>query len=259
MISVGGFLGVARVSVAAPRCRFESPRWIDPAVGCAGYVDRSRPDGVGIWHARVPKGQSCPNFQQRHRNKHCAARLDRSNRTVPHHRHIDLNNSCQAGNMSTSTVKRKQKLVDCEVQTSVLRKISIHWVVFFVCNAIALMIWIRLYEQPDANWGQTFGDTMRRFLPFFVITAALIPAFVWDTLKLTNRFAGPIMRLRGALAEASAGRSVKPLQFRNSDFWQEIAQDFNQMVDRQDLCEPVEVSDENGEEDAEEESSAQEN
>lgn len=139
--------------------------------------------------------------------------------------------------MSTSTIKRKQKLVDCEVQTGVLRKISVHWLVFFVCNTIALMIWIRLYEQPDANWGQTFGDTLRRFLPFFIITAALIPAFVWDTLKLTNRFAGPIMRLRSALADASAGRGVKPLQFRNSDFWQEIAQDFNHVIERGKLAE----------------------
>ena len=105
--------------------------------------------------------------------------------------------------MSTSTIKRKQTLVDPEVQGSVLRKISIHWILFFVCNSIALMIWIRLFEQPDADWGQTFGDTLRRFLPFFVITAALIPAFVWDTLKLTNRFAGPIMRLRSALADAA--------------------------------------------------------
>ena len=140
--------------------------------------------------------------------------------------------------MSTTTIKRKKTLVDPEVQGSVLRKISIHWIVFFICNSIALMIWIRLFEQPDADWGQTFGDTLRRFLPFFVITAALIPAFVWDTLKLTNRFAGPIMRLRSALADASAGRGVKPLQFRHSDFWQEIAQNFNALLERGQISEP---------------------
>ncbi len=141
--------------------------------------------------------------------------------------------------MSTSTIKRTKTLVDPEVQGSLLRKISFHWIVFFICNSIALVIWIRLFEQPDADWGQTFGDTLRRFLPFFVITAALIPAFVWDTLKLTNRFAGPIMRLRAALLDAGAGRGVKPLQFRNSDFWQEIAQNFNALLERGQLCEPA--------------------
>ena len=129
-----------------------------------------------------------------------------------------------------SNVKRSRALVDPEVQGGVLRKIAIHWVVFFVCNTLALMIWIRLFEQPDASWNQTFGDTLRRFLPFFVITTALIPAFVWDTLKLTNRFAGPILRLRSALSDAARGLRVEPLHFRTNDYWQEIARNFNTVV-----------------------------
>jgi hypothetical protein len=128
--------------------------------------------------------------------------------------------------------KRRKTLVDPEVQGGILRKIAFHWAMFFVCNATALMIWIRLFEQPDAEWGQTMADTFRRFLPFFVITIALIPAFVWDTMKLTNRFAGPILRLRNALAEANSGRAVAPLRFRSNDFWQEIATSFNQLMER---------------------------
>ncbi|WP_146515429.1 hypothetical protein [Rubripirellula amarantea] len=132
--------------------------------------------------------------------------------------------------MSQTNTKRRRALVDPEVQGDVLRKIAIHWVVFFVCNACALMIWIRLFEQPDVNWGQTFGDTAKRFLPFFIITLALIPAFVWDTLKLTNRFAGPILRLRSTLSDASRGLKVAPLHFRTNDYWQEIAENFNTVM-----------------------------
>ncbi len=134
--------------------------------------------------------------------------------------------------MPQTKSRRSRTLVDKEVQGGLLRKIAIHWIVFFVCNAIALTIWIRLFEQPDANWRQTFADTVRRFMPFFVITMALIPAFVWDTLKLTNRFAGPILRLRSALADARSGHAVAPLHFRNDDFWQNIAADFNAVIER---------------------------
>lgn len=136
----------------------------------------------------------------------------------------------QQNTMATIPAKRTRTLVDSEVQGSLIRRIALHWVVFFVCNAVALTIWIRLFEQPDGDWGQTFGDTLRRFLPFFVITAALIPAFVWDTLKLSHRFAGPILRLRGALIDLKEGRSVKPLKFRDSDFWQEMALNFNEVM-----------------------------
>lgn len=132
--------------------------------------------------------------------------------------------------MTTVPTKRSKTLVDAEVQGSLLRRIALHWVLFFICNAVALVIWIRMFEQPDAGWGQTFGDTMRRFLPFFVITAALIPAFVWDTLKLSHRFAGPMLRLRNALADAKEGRRVEPLTFRGSDFWREVATNFNAVL-----------------------------
>lgn len=137
--------------------------------------------------------------------------------------------------MAEKNNQRRRALVDSEVQGGVLRKIALHWVIFFVCNGLAMMIWIRLFERPDADWGATFHETLLRFFPFFVITMALIPAFVWDTLKLTNRFAGPIHRLRSALADARAGRAVSPLHFRSDDFWQEIATDFNAVIGRQDV------------------------
>ena len=134
--------------------------------------------------------------------------------------------------MSPPNKPRKQLLVDKEVQGSLLRKVSIHWTAFFVCNAIALTIWIRVFERPDVGWAETFQDTLRRFLPFFVINLALIPAFIRDTLKVTNRFAGPISRLRKALRLAADGEPVDRLTFRETDFWSEVAKDFNRVVDR---------------------------
>ena len=135
----------------------------------------------------------------------------------------------------SSPVRRRRALVDPEVQGGVLKKIFVHWIAFFVCNAIALIIWVRLFEQPDVGWARTMVDTAIRFLPFFVITLALIPAFVWDTLKLTNRFAGPMLRFRAALRDAREGRPVPPLKFRDNDFWREIADNFNVVVARADL------------------------
>ena len=134
--------------------------------------------------------------------------------------------------MTESKARRSRHLVDREVQGGLLRKIAIHWLIFFVCNAVALVIWIRLFESPDADWGTTMRETFQQFFPFFIVTMALIPAFVLDTLKLTHRFAGPLSRFRVALADVSAGRSVAPLSFRNNDFWQKLAADFNSVVGR---------------------------
>ncbi|MEM0926141.1 MAG: hypothetical protein AAGJ83_08900 [Planctomycetota bacterium] len=132
--------------------------------------------------------------------------------------------------MATVPAKRSRTLVDSEVQGSLIRRVALHWVLFFLCNTIALTFWVRLFEHPDGDLSESFIATVRRFLPFFIITAALIPAFVWDTLKLSHRFAGPIARLRSTLLDLKEGRAVAPLKFRDSDFWQEIAKNFNDVM-----------------------------
>ncbi|MEM9365876.1 MAG: hypothetical protein AAGD07_07750 [Planctomycetota bacterium] len=135
-----------------------------------------------------------------------------------------------------STHKARQRtIVDREVQMGIIRKLALHWVAFFLCNAVALLLWTRLFEQPDLAWEEALMNAFRRLLPFFVISAALIPAFVLDTLKMTNRFAGPISRLRSELKNAAEGRPVSELKFRAGDYWAEIAANFNRMADRANL------------------------
>ncbi|SMP71812.1 hypothetical protein SAMN06265222_114120 [Neorhodopirellula lusitana] len=133
---------------------------------------------------------------------------------------------------SKSKFKRNQTVVDKDVQYGVVAKIAIHWVVFMICNSVALMIWMCLFEHPESNWRETAISGFQRFLPFLVVSFALIPAFVLDTLKLTNRFAGPISRLRTELSNATEGRPVRKLKFRSDDYWREIATGFNTLVDQ---------------------------
>jgi hypothetical protein len=134
--------------------------------------------------------------------------------------------------MASPQPRRRRNLVDPVVQGNLLRKVALHWGFLFLANTLGLMVWVRMFEEPGTSWQATFVECLQRFLPFFVISIALIPAFVWDTLKTTNRFAGPMLRLRNALAEAARGRAVKPLHFRGDDFWQEAADHFNALMDR---------------------------
>lgn len=137
---------------------------------------------------------------------------------------------------------RSTTVVDRTVQYGVVKKIALHWIVLFVCNSVALLLWLRLFEQPDLSWQHSFEDCVRRFLPFFLISIALIPAFVLDTLKLTNRFAGPIMRLRTEILNAAEGRPVKRLSFRTNDFWKDVADSFNSMAQRTGLLSDAETT-----------------
>lgn len=134
--------------------------------------------------------------------------------------------------MSKST-RRKTNLVDPETQISLLKRISIHWVSFIAANTVALFFWHKMFEaDPAQSWGQMVFPFLQTYAPFFLISAALLPIFLRDTLKLSNRFAGPIQRLRRGMAALAEGSHVKPISFRKGDFMQGIATDFNQVIQR---------------------------
>lgn len=133
--------------------------------------------------------------------------------------------------MQTSGKKRRQKsIVDVEVQGAVLRKVALHWLLFFVGNTLALLAWVKLFEMPDSPWNEVVSECFRRYFPFFLVSIVMLPAFIWDTIKLTTRFAGPIHRLRTALKQVASGEKIKPIKFRHGDFWNEIANNFNRAV-----------------------------
>lgn len=111
-----------------------------------------------------------------------------------------------------------------------MRRVSLHWLLFFVGNSVALLMWVKLFEMPDEPWMEVFQTAFRRYLPFIICSTLLLPAFVWDTVKLTTRFAGPIYRLRSALKQVASGERIKPIHFRHGDFWNEIATNFNRVV-----------------------------
>ncbi len=123
--------------------------------------------------------------------------------------------------------RRKRWLIDFEVQYSLLRKIAGHWVLFLLANAIAMFFWIRLFDNPLGSWNESFSKFLTNYFPMIVVSIALLPVFLLDTMKLSNRFSGPILRVRQAIAMAATGKKIEPIQFRNGDFWQSLASDFN--------------------------------
>ena len=55
----------------------------------------------------------------------------------------------------------------------------------------------------------------------------MLPILLLDVLITSNRFAGPLYRLRRSMRALAAGEHVQPVVFRDGDFWHEIADEFN--------------------------------
>ncbi|HBJ35886.1 MAG TPA: hypothetical protein DDZ51_14280 [Planctomycetaceae bacterium] len=128
---------------------------------------------------------------------------------------------------------RSRSYIDPGVQGSLLRKLSFHWLVLIAVNCGVFGAWVWLFERADSSAGDAVSTAFSKCLPFLLTSAALLPIFLFDALRLTSRFAGPALRFRASLSDAAEGLPVRPMQFRHDDFWQEMADSFNTLMVRQ--------------------------
>lgn len=128
---------------------------------------------------------------------------------------------------------RRKILIDRPIQFGILLKIASHWCLFLLA-VVVMLPFIKAvmggdFSMPVSERATTAIFDASVLVGVFVI---LLPYFIYDTFKITNRFAGPMYRLRTAIKEISEGEPSRPLRFRDDDFWFEVAEEFNQMVEK---------------------------
>src|SRR6056297_709931 len=129
--------------------------------------------------------------------------------------------------MHESKPKRSKILIDPQVQWSLALRILLHWGMLVICLLMINSMIALLMMAGHRPLSGAFGDVLRDQVPLMVVLVVLLPVFLRDTLKMSNRFAGPMYRLRTTLAKMARGESVSAINFRQGDFWQEVAADFN--------------------------------
>jgi hypothetical protein len=127
--------------------------------------------------------------------------------------------------------KRRKLFVDRAVQGSLLRRVALHWAFYFTGLVIVLGIFYVLKSLATSE-PMSVNEFFQDHMITFTVLLALVPVFLYDTLKLSHRFAGPIVRLRNGLSAWGDGKEVKPIKFRQNDFWNELADHFNRAVER---------------------------
>ncbi len=123
--------------------------------------------------------------------------------------------------------ERSRLLVDPKVQWTIALRMLTHWASFFVC-VIAISTMVRLmFMAGDHGFISSLKESLSLQMPILAVMLMLLPVFLRDSLKLSNRFAGPMYRLRTTLRLLADNQPAGPIKFRDGDFWQETATDFN--------------------------------
>jgi nitrogen fixation/metabolism regulation signal transduction histidine kinase len=135
--------------------------------------------------------------------------------------------------MTKTSYKRRRILIDMPIQVALLLRATLYWIVcvltqVFIINIVSIVA----SNSAEPNAFTVPAVQMRWLLQLVVVASVLIlPAILYDVVRLSHRWVGPIYRLRTALQALSRGETVPPISFRAGDFWQELAGDFNVVAD----------------------------
>ncbi len=128
--------------------------------------------------------------------------------------------------------KRGKVYVDRIVQGALARRIVAHWCIFFLLSIISLVTLEFFLGDPSLTLAGYASVLWNKYAFFVILMLAILPTFVYDSMKLSNRFAGPVLRLRESIHLLAKGEQVTQLSFRENDFWRELSEDFNVVATR---------------------------
>lgn len=125
---------------------------------------------------------------------------------------------------------RKRLFVDPRVQGSLVRQLITHW------GLACFLVFLYLFTlQAFSNgFSMTFQENLmelwNKYGVLGLILAVISPVFIYDSIKLSNRFVGPMVSFRSALSKLAVGESPNPIRFRQNDFWKELSHDLNKVA-----------------------------
>ena len=128
--------------------------------------------------------------------------------------------------------RRKSSYIPRSVQRSLFWRAVWHWSFLLKGTLGILLVWQHMIGEPYQTIPERFAETWDRFAPCFVILMIVLPVVIYDTVKFSNRVAGPLYRLRRALESLANREPVAPIRFRKGDFCQDLAEYFNTALAR---------------------------
>jgi hypothetical protein len=127
--------------------------------------------------------------------------------------------------------RRRRYLIDEPVQLGLLRRLGLYALYCLTTATLLVFFWRLLTDgsqRPHEHLLGAIGDVG----PLLLALLAILPFVAYDLMKLTNRFAGPVYRVRLTLEQLARGDTIRPVRFRDGDFWCELAPKLNVLAAR---------------------------
>ena len=126
--------------------------------------------------------------------------------------------------------KRKSKLID-RVQSNIVKRILFYWAAGLVFVTMVLSM-ISVVGDPSQLFTTHVANTWIRHWPLFACSLALLPFVVYDLCRFSNRFVGPIHRIREELKAFEDDGEMGEIRLRSNDFWTDLPEGINRLNER---------------------------
>ncbi len=108
--------------------------------------------------------------------------------------------------MSAKTHRRKGWLVEPKIQGRLLGQVVLYWIVCLIGIAALLLCW-RVASCPTRPIYAHLYEMAFYDGPVLLAALLLLPLVALDTLRFSNRFFGPLSRLRRSMERLARGRA----------------------------------------------------
>jgi len=125
--------------------------------------------------------------------------------------------------------QRKKLFVDTKVQGALVARTILYWLSCVITISLMILCW-RIVTGPVQMFSTHLDDMWFFHGPAIIASLLLLPLVLIDILRLSNRFTGPLVRLRRSMRALARGEHVEPIEFRDDDFWHEFADEFNALA-----------------------------
>lgn len=130
---------------------------------------------------------------------------------------------------------RRRHFVDRAVQGRMLGLFVRCWATtLLTVGGLTLAGWI--FITPGVSGFVGPNSFMVTILPMALVglcaSVLVLPFMLWNMVRASHRFAGPLVRFKRHLREAADGGPLTTLHFRDGDDWPDLAEAYNDLLAR---------------------------
>jgi hypothetical protein len=129
--------------------------------------------------------------------------------------------------------KRTRLWVDSPLQWRLMGRLTLYLVACSLVLFHVAFFYDILANLPEVlNRGvlEFYVDFFARQTPLYIALIVVLPIFLYDMIKFSNRFAGPLYRFRRTMEAMIAGKPVTPVKIRKRDLHRDWLPTFNALI-----------------------------